>query len=108
MTMALKRHLYTTPSYKEAGFHLSEEDLADDTSMLPCWRIDTFYNSGHQPYKELAIELAGLHINDPKWPPLMNHMLCQNEEIIEIASYFQPSANMPKVHPSARFTAKQD
>ena len=47
MTMALKRHLYTTPSYKEAGFHLSEEDIADDTSMLPCWRIDTSYNSGH-------------------------------------------------------------
>ena len=78
IVQALKRHLYTTPSYREAGFFLTPEDIEAGNSMLPCWRLDKLYESGHREYKDLAIEICSLHINDPKWPKYMTNMLCQN------------------------------
>ena len=63
--------------------------------MLPCWRLDVLYECGHQPYRELAIEITGLHINDPKWPAFMTAWLCQNQELIELASYFKPGPDAP-------------
>ena len=46
----------------------------------------------------MAIEIAGLHISDPRWPKQMAHMLSENQELIELASYFQPKANSPPVY----------
>ena len=63
--------------------------------MLPCWRLDVLYESGNQELKEMAIEITGIHITDRKWPKLMTHFICQNQELKELAALFQRKSDSP-------------
>ena len=74
---------------------MSDEEVNENQSMLPCWRLDIFYESGNQELKEMAIEITGLHITDKDWPHLMTHLICQNQELKEVAAFFKRKPENP-------------